>query len=115
IETEDRKQLREEPGGYLLTAQAVSGMKGARAWLRLWCGTWEPVAPSAAAAIGHRPVRPSKGEPQAEETARGRVPMRGTGAGRPVVATKPGNAGGAKGAGHPGSIGSQPQVCGRSW
>ncbi len=37
IKTEDRKQPREEPGRYLLTAQAVSGMKGARAWLRLWC------------------------------------------------------------------------------
>ena len=29
-----------------------------------------------------------KGGPQAAETARGRVPMRGTGAGRPVLAMK---------------------------
>jgi hypothetical protein len=34
-------------------------------------------------------------------TVRGRVPMRSTGADRPVVAVKPGNAGGAKGAGYP--------------
>jgi hypothetical protein len=115
IKTEDRKQLREEPGRYLLTAQAVSGMKGARAWLRLWSGTWEPVAPNAAAMDRHGPGWSSKGEPQAEETARGRVPRRGTGADRPVVATRPGNAGGAKGAGHPGSFVSQPQLCGRSW
>ncbi len=33
---------RDEPGGYLLTDQVVSGVEVARAWLRLWCGTWEP-------------------------------------------------------------------------
>jgi hypothetical protein len=33
----------DEPGGSLLTAQVVSGMKAARAWVRLLCGTWEPV------------------------------------------------------------------------
>ena len=38
--------------------------------------------------------------------------MRGTGADRPVVAVKPGNAGGAKGAGHPGSFGGQPRCAG---
>ncbi len=27
-------------------AQAVSGMEAARAWLRLCCGTWEPVVPT---------------------------------------------------------------------
>src|SRR5579871_3619865 len=43
----------------------------------------------------------AKGEPQAFGTVRGRVPMRGTGAGRPVVVMKPGNARGAKGAGYP--------------
>jgi RNA-directed DNA polymerase len=34
--------------------------------------------------------------------------MRGTGADRPVVAMRPGNAGGAKGTGRPGSLGGQP-------
>jgi hypothetical protein len=82
--------LRDEPGGCLLTGQVVSGMKVARAWSGLSCGTCEPVAP--------RPRRPValcwpaavswKREPQAAETARGRVVMRGTGADRPVVAVK---------------------------
>jgi hypothetical protein len=38
----------------------------------------------------------------------GRVPMRGRGTDRLVVAVMPGNAGGAKGAGCPGSFGGQP-------
>jgi len=33
----------DELGGSLLTAQVVSGMKAARAWVRLLYGTWEPV------------------------------------------------------------------------
>ncbi len=33
---------REQPGGNLLTAQAVSGIQVARAWLGLCYGTWEP-------------------------------------------------------------------------
>lgn len=36
--------LREESGGYLLTAQVVSGMEVARAWSGLLRGTREPVA-----------------------------------------------------------------------
>jgi hypothetical protein len=36
---------RDEPGGSLLTAQVVSGMYAARAWVRLLHGTWEPVVP----------------------------------------------------------------------
>lgn len=94
---------RDELGGNLLTARVVSGLKVARARLRLWCGTWEPVP-------RHRPVLRDRRErdPQAAETARGRVAMRGAGADCPVVATMPGNAGGAKGAGRPGSSGGQP-------
>ena len=46
-------------------------------------------------------------DPQVAETIRGRVAMRGTGADRPVLAVRPGNAGGAKGAGCPGSSGGQ--------
>jgi len=33
----------DKPGGSLLTAQTVSGMEVARAWVRLLHGTWEPV------------------------------------------------------------------------
>jgi len=36
---------RDQPGGYLLTAQVLSGMKVARAWLRLLHGTGESVVP----------------------------------------------------------------------
>jgi hypothetical protein len=42
IETGQRGLARDEPGGYLPTAQVVSGMKLARARSGLWCGTWEP-------------------------------------------------------------------------
>ena len=35
---------RDEPGGNLLTAQAVPGLKAARARFRLWCGTCEPAS-----------------------------------------------------------------------
>ena len=94
---------RDEFGGNLLTARAVSGLKVARAQLRLWCGTWEP-APRYRPAVDGRRER----VPQAAETARGRVATRGAGADRPVVAVKPRNGGGAKGAGCPGSSGGQP-------
>jgi hypothetical protein len=47
IETGSGSLAGDEPGGYLFTAQVVSGMEAARARLRLWCGTWEPVAPIA--------------------------------------------------------------------
>ena len=114
IETEERRYLGKQPGGNLPTAQVVPGMEVARAWLRLCCETWEPVASNAAVGLGERPARPSKGEPQAAETARGRVPMRGTGTDRLVVATKPGNAGGAKRAGCSGLLGGQPPRGGRS-
>jgi retron-type reverse transcriptase len=109
IETGRESFSRDEPGGDLLTAQAVSGIKAARAQLRLWCGTCEPVAlpPSAVHWTATVP-RPQEGGPQAAATARGRVPTWGTGADRLVVAMMPGNAGGAKGAGHPGSFGGQP-------
>ena len=100
---------REEPGGYLLTALVVSGMKVARARFRHQHGTWEPVAPLALAGCW---AGQPKGVPQAAETARGRVPVRGTGADRLVVAVRPGNAGGAKGTGCPGSPVGQPAVPG---
>jgi hypothetical protein len=108
IKTEVELLPRDEPGRDLVTARVVSGMKVARAWPRLLCGTWEPVAPML------RPTgwvvlgRLREGDPQAKEIARGSVPMRGTGADRLVLAMRPGNAGGAKGAGCPGLLGGQP-------
>src|SRR5271170_748867 len=58
------------------------------------------------------PGRRREGDPQAAIAARGRVPSRGTGADRLVVALRPGNAGGAKGTGHLGLLGGQPAVLG---
>ena len=114
IKTEASRYLGMSLGDNLPTAQMVPGIKVARAWLRLWCGTWEPVVSKVTLGLGERPVRSSKGELQAAETARGRVPMRGTGADCPVVVTKPGNAGGAKRAGCSGRFGGQPPRGGRS-
>ena len=116
IETGVVNWSRDEPGGSLPTGQVVSGMEVARAWSGLWCGTCEPVAPRPRATSGAVVARGRswKREPQAAETARGRVVMRGTGADRSVVAVKPGNAGGATGAGHPGLLGGQPPSGGRS-
>ena len=55
IETEENRYLGKQPGGDLLTAQAVPGMEVARAWLWLRCGTWEPVAPKETAGLWERP------------------------------------------------------------
>ena len=98
---------RDESGGCLSIGQVVSGVKVARARFRRWCGTWERLAPiwPVACWSGRR-----EGEPQAAETVRGRVPTRGRRADRLVVAMKPGNAGGAKGTGCPGSFGDQPTM-----
>ena len=114
IETGGRLLSRDEPGGNLFTAQVVSGVEAARAWFGLWYGTWEPVAPIQRPLVGGLAPWSWKGDPQAEETVRGRVPMRGTGTDRLVVAMRPGNAGGAKGTGHLGLFDGQPQFCGRS-
>lgn len=72
--------------GACLLARWVSGAEVARARFRLRCGTWEPLA-SMCPAVCWRGRR--KGELQAAETARGRVPMRGRGADRLVVAMRP--------------------------
>jgi hypothetical protein len=105
IETGVQLLPRDESGGGLLIGQAVTGVKVARARGRHRHETWEPVAP--AVPVGCWTGRP-KGVPQAAESVRGRVPVRGTGADRLVVAVRPGNAGGAKGTGCPGSLGEQP-------
>jgi hypothetical protein len=44
IKTGVESVLRDEPGGYLPTAQVVSGLKVARARFGLRCGTWEPAS-----------------------------------------------------------------------
>ena len=98
---------RDEPGGCLLIGQVVTGVKVARARFRHRHGTWEPVALAVPARCW---AGRSKGAPQAAETARGRVPVRGTGTDRLVVAVRPGNAGGAKEPGCPGSFGDQPTM-----
>ena len=114
IETGWASSARDEPGGSLITGQAVSGIEVARAWSGLRCGTREPVVPRPRAPAGADFGRRScvEGRPPSGGSARGRVPMRGTGAGRLVVAAMPGNAGGAKGTGRPGSFGGQPSSAG---
>ena len=52
IETGVESLPRDESGGCLLIGQAVSGVKVARAWSGLSCGTGEPVAPRPRAASG---------------------------------------------------------------
>ncbi len=105
IETRVQLLPWDESGGCLFIGQMVSGMKVARARFRLQCETWERLAPIPLAGCwtGQR-----EGDPQAAETVRGSVPMRGWRADRPVVAVKPGNAGRAKGTGCPGSFDDQP-------
>ena len=114
IETGDASEPRDEPGGCLSTGQAVSGMEVARAWSgsRAERVNLSPRARGRPVALCWPAAVSRKREPQAAETARGRVVMRGTGAGRLVVAGKPGNAGGAKGTGRPGSLGGQPLLAG---
>jgi hypothetical protein len=114
IETEGNRYLGMSLEESLLTVQAVSGIEVARAWVQALARNVAPVASNATVGLGERPARPSKGEPQAAETARGRVPTRGTGTDRLVVAMKPGNARGAKEAGCSGSFGGQPPRGGRS-
>src|SRR2546427_10104575 len=98
IETGPGVRVRDEPGGCLLTGQVVSGVEVARAWSGLRCGTWEPVVPRprAAGGAGSACGREWKGDPRAAEPVRGGAPMRGTGAGRIVVAVERGNGGGAE-------------------
>jgi hypothetical protein len=107
IETGVPLLSRDEPGRGLLTGQVVTGAEVARVRIGHRHETWEPVAPAVPAGCW---IGRSKEVPQAAETARGRVPVRGTGADRLVVAVRPGNAGGAKGTGRPGALGGQPML-----
>src|SRR5215475_4921384 len=54
----------------------------------------------------------AQGSPSSGRPARGRVPMRGGGADKPVVVMKPGNAGGAKGLDDPADGEGQPAMGG---
>lgn len=77
------------------------------AWALAWnVGTCRP--DTAAGCLGWS----RQGVRQAGTTVRRRVPSRGTGADRLVVAVKPGNAGGAKGTDYPGLLGGQPALPG---
>ena len=80
----------EEPGGCLLIGQAVPGVKVARAWSGLLCGTREPVAPMGRPASGAVLAcgRSSEARTPSSRSARGRVVMWGTGADLTVVVTK---------------------------
>src|SRR5713226_6680315 len=81
-----RYYSRQEPGAVVRHAGIRGGGAPKGVSLRR-----QPVASNVAVGLGERPARTSKGESQAAETVRGRVPMRGTGADRLVVAVKPGN------------------------
>ena len=75
IETGGAIHPRDEPGGNLPTAQAVSGIKVARAWSRRWCGTWEPIASMLSSrAMGGKPPGCRKGGRQGAEPPRRRTP-----------------------------------------
>src|SRR5262249_7115046 len=88
-----------QSGRDLLTALTMTGVKGARARFRLSRGTWEPVVTM--------PREMPKWVNHEDKS-----PMRGTGADQPVVASKPGNAGGAKGLNGPAEGMNQPAMGG---
>jgi hypothetical protein len=84
IETGVELLPRDEPGGCLLIGQVVSGVKVARAWSWLSCGTWEPVAPSRRSAhwtVGS--LRPSPGSPPSSGNCEGLSTDAGHGGGPP--------------------------------
>jgi hypothetical protein len=64
----------DEPGGNLSTAQAVSGIYAARAWVRLLYGTWEPVVSRETGSWSNdlRPALPGKAP--SGRNRKGRIP-----------------------------------------
>ena len=76
VKTGELTILQDKPEGNLSTVWAASGIKVARTWFRLLCGTWEPVVPMLREKL-------KWGDP-----IRVRVLMRGTGAEQPVVGEK---------------------------
>jgi hypothetical protein len=67
---------RDEPGGSLLIGQVVSGMKAARAWVRLLHGTWEPALRYRGQRNGSDAHWSRKRDVQVAETTRIRVAKR---------------------------------------
>jgi hypothetical protein len=116
IKTGLGRLARDQPGGCLSIGQVVSGMKVARARFRRSCGTWEPALRYGGQLVAHVVACgwSRERDVQAVETVRARVALCSAGADCLVVVMKPGNAGGATGAGHPGSFGGQPRCRGRS-
>lgn len=57
IETEVENLSRDRPGGCLRAVRVVSGMKVARAWSGLWCGTWEPAQRYSGRTVAHALAR----------------------------------------------------------
>ncbi len=105
IKTGEESLTRDESEGCLFIAQVVSGIEVARVWHWRLRGTWEPVVLILWSASGMFACgRSREGVTQAAETVRVEYRLRGTGTDRPVVVVKPGNAGGAKGTGYPGSF-----------
>src|SRR5271170_482133 len=94
-------------GEDLFAAGTASGLKAARARIRLRHGTLEPVV-LPASSLSSR----CKGRSPSEVIARARVPMRGTGAERLVVAMNCRNGQGAKGPCHSVFSTSQPRFVG---
>jgi hypothetical protein len=83
IETGESKSLRDEPGGCLLTGQAVSGVKAARAWsAALAWNVGRPVSMLMAACVaGIERERAERRKPKALSTdaARAGGPARSSG------------------------------------
>ena len=76
VRTGGLRGLQDKSKRSLFTAWAASGIKMARTWTRLWCGTWEPVVPMLREKLKWvDPIRVT-------------VPMRGTGTDQLVLAGK---------------------------
>ena len=85
---------RDEPGGDLLIAQAVSGMEAARAQFGLWCGTWEPVARISAGGQGiWTPVTTASADTNMTKVPHNSAPALSTDLGTLYVAVSNGAAG----------------------
>jgi hypothetical protein len=76
IKTEFCLSARDEPGRSLLMGQAVSGMKAARAWVRLLHGTWEPALRYGDQRNGPCAYWSRERDVQVVETMRARVALR---------------------------------------
>ena len=73
-----QRSARDQLGGYLPTAQVVSGVKVARAWSWVLHGTCEADPAMSSLALAGE----GTGEAQVAKTARARVPLAGSVAGR---------------------------------